>query len=125
MTEAGQGSVDTPITGVTVFTDGARVTRAGVTPVQQGVRPVVVARLGRRREIAARKRAAQRELDAALERLAGAEHPSEPVVYTEVSVLLDAAAATEAEFELTYHVTGAFWHPLYDLVLEGEKLSVS
>jgi uncharacterized protein (TIGR02231 family) len=231
---AERASADTPITGVTVFTDGARVTRAGLTEVQPGVRPVVVASLpesadpssvrvaargheltllnvevqrrvgtepgraslsqlradvercrdaikelddadeaeraglgflghlseaaatslaralssgragydelagmaghlsastaialGRRREIATRKRDAQRELDAAVERLAGAEQPGEPVVFTEVSVLLDAATATEAEIELTYHVAGASWRPLYDLMLEGERLRVS
>ncbi|MGH3247743.1 MAG: mucoidy inhibitor MuiA family protein [Trebonia sp.] len=230
----GQADGDTPITGVTVFTDGARVTRAGVTRVGPGPRPVVVANLpesadpasvrvaarghdlallnvevqrrvataprrtslaqlradaerlreavrelndadeaeraglgflghlseaaaaslaravgagragydelagmaghlsastatvlGRRREIAAAKRVAQRELDAALERLAGAEQSGQPVVFTEVSVLLDAAAATESEIELTYHVAGASWRPLYDLVLDGEKLNVS
>ena len=232
--ETGPESADTPITGVTVFTDGARVTRAGVTAVQPGVRPVMIASLpesaepssvrvaargegltllnvevqrrvaaemrqeslallradvercrdavkelddadeaeraglgfldhrseaaatslaralssgragydelagmaghlsastatalGRRREIAARKRVAQRELDAAVARLAGAEQPGEPVVFIEVSVLLEAEAATEAEFELTYHVAGASWRPLYDLVLDGEKLTVS
>jgi uncharacterized protein (TIGR02231 family) len=232
MTE--QASADTPITGVTVFTDGARVTRSGTTTVQAGVRPVVVASLpenadpssvrvaarghglalrnvevqrrvgteprrvslaqlradvercrdavkelddadeaeragmgfithlaeaaatslaravsngragydelagmaghlsastatalGKRREIAVRKRDAQRELDAAVSRLAGAERPGEPVVFTEVSVLLEAAAATAAEIELTYHVSGASWQPLYDLVLDGERLKVS
>jgi uncharacterized protein (TIGR02231 family) len=234
MTSTGQENADTPITGVTVFTDGARVTRTGVTGVQAGVRPVVVASLpesadpssvrvaargddlallnvevqrrvaaeprrdslaqlradvercrdavkelddadeaegaglgflghlseaaatslaralgggragydelagmaghlsastaaalARRREIAARKRVAQRELDAAVERLAGAEQPGEPVVFIEVTVLLEAASATEAEIELTYHVAGASWRPLYDLVLDGEKLKVS
>ncbi len=234
MTEAGQESTDTPITGVTVFTDGARVTRAGVRRVQPGVHPVVVASLtesadpssvrvaarghdlallnvevqrrvgteprreslaklradvercreavkelddadeaeraglgflghlseaaatalaralsvgragydelagmaghlsastaaalARRRDIAVRRRVAQRELDAAEERLAGAERPGEPVVFTEVSVLLEAAADTEAGIELTYHVAGASWRPLYDLVLDGERLDVS
>jgi uncharacterized protein (TIGR02231 family) len=229
-----QASADTPITGVTVFTDGARVTRTGLTEVQSGVRPVVVASLpesadpssvrvaargddltllnvevqrrvsavprreslaqlradaercrdavkelgdadeaeqaglgflghlseaaatslaralssgrvgydelagmaghlsastatalGRRREIAARKRVAQRELDAALERLAGAEQPGQPATFTEVSVLLDAPRATAAEIELTYHVAGASWRPLYDLMLAGERLKVS
>jgi uncharacterized protein (TIGR02231 family) len=229
-----QASADTPITGVTVFTDGARVTRTGLTEVQSGVRPVVVASLpesadpssvrvaargddltllnvevqrrvsavprreslaqlradaercrdavkelgdadeaeqaglgflghlseaaatslaralssgragydelagmaghlsastatalGRRREIAARKRVAQRELDAALERLAGAEQPGQPTMFTEVSVLLDAPRATETEIELTYHVAGASWRPLYDLMLAGERLKVS
>jgi uncharacterized protein (TIGR02231 family) len=229
-----QENADTPITGVTVFTDGARVTRAGVTAVQQGVHPLVVASLphtadrssvrvaarghdltllnvevqrrvaaeprreslaqlradvercrdavnelddadeaegaglgflghlseaaatslaralgagragydelsgmaghlsastatalARRREIAARKRVAQRELDAAVERLAGAEQSAPPAVFAEVCVLLEAAAATEAEIELTYHVKLASWRPLYDLVLDGEKLKVS
>jgi len=232
--DAGQESADTPITGVTVFTDGARVTRTGVAAVRPGARPVIIASLpesadpssvrvaargegltllnvevqrrvaaesrreslaqlradvercrdtvkelddadeaeraglgfldhlseaaatslaralsagragydelaamaghlsastgtalGRRREIATRKRVAQRELNAAVERLAGAEQPGEPVVFTEVVVLLEATAATEAEFELTYHVAGASWRPLYDLVLDGEKLIVS
>ena len=234
LANTGQASTDMPITAVTVFTDGARVTRTGVTGVQPGVHPVVIASLpgsadpssvrvavrghdlallnvevqrrvavaprqeslarlradverwrdavselgdadeaeraglsflghlseaaatslaralssgragydelagmaghlsastaatlGRRREIAARKREAQRELDAALERLAGAQQPGEPVLFTEVSVLLEAGAATEAETELTYHVTAASWQPLYDLVLDGETLSVS
>jgi uncharacterized protein (TIGR02231 family) len=234
LVNTGQENADTPITGVTVFTDGARVTRAGVRQVQPGVHPVAVASLpesadpssvrvaarghdlallnvevqrrvgteprqeslaklradvercreavkelddadeaeraglgflghlseaaatalaralsagragydelagmaghlsastaaalARRREIAARRRVAQRELDAAEERLAGAEQPGEPVVFTEVSVLLEAAAATDAEIELTYHVAGASWRPLYDLVLEGELLNVS
>jgi uncharacterized protein (TIGR02231 family) len=234
LTSPGQEAADTPITGVTVFTDGARVTRTGVAAVQPGARPLVVASLpeaadpssvrvaarghglsllnvevqrrvaaeprreslaqlradfercrdavtelddadeaeraglgflghlseaaatslaralsagragydelagmarhlsastatalGRRREIAARKRVAQRELDAAAERLAGAEQPGPSAVFSEVSVLLEAAAATEAEIELTYHVAGASWRPLYDLVLDGEKLKVS
>jgi uncharacterized protein (TIGR02231 family) len=233
-TNAGHEGADTPITGVTVFTDGARVTRTGTKAIQPGVQPVVVASLpesadpssvrvaarghdlallnvevqrrvsagprrealatlrddaercreavkelndadeaeragldflghlseaaatslaravstgragydelagmaghlsastgatlGRRREIAARKRDAQRELDAALERLAGAEQPGDTVVFTEVSVLLEAAAATEAEIEVTYHVARASWKPLYDLVLNDEKLAVS
>jgi uncharacterized protein (TIGR02231 family) len=234
MTDDAQGNADTPITGVTVFTDGARVTRTGMTAVQPGVSPLVVASLpesadpssvrvaarghdltllnvevqrrvaaeprreslaelradverwrdavkelddadeaelaglgflghlseaaatalaralgagradydelaamaghltastatalGRRREIADRKRVAQRELDAALERLAGAERAGQPAVFAEVCVVLEAAAATEAEIELTYHVAGASWRPLYDLVLDGEKLKVS
>lgn len=234
LVNTGQENAGTPITGVTVFTDGARVTRAGIHQVQPGTHPVVVASLtesadpssvriaarghdlallnvevqrrvgteprreslaklradvercraavkelddadeaeraglgflghlseaaatalaralsagragydelagmaghlsastaaalARRREIAARRLVAQRELDAAEERLAGAEQPGEPVVFTEVSVLLEAAAATEAEIELTYHVAGASWRPLYDLVLDGERLDVS
>ena len=45
LTNTGQETADTPITGVTVFTDGARVTRTGVAGVQPGVRPLVVASL--------------------------------------------------------------------------------
>jgi uncharacterized protein (TIGR02231 family) len=231
---AGAG-LDAPITGVTVFTDGARVTRAGVTAVGPGLRPVVVASLpdsadpssvrvaarghdlallnvevqrrvgteplreslaglradvqrcrdavrelddadtaelaglgflghlseaaatalaralgagragydelsgmaghlsaataaalARRREIDASKRLAQQELDAAQERLGAAESgAARPVQSVEVSVLLEASAWTEAEIELTYHVTLASWRPLYDLVLDGERLKVS
>jgi uncharacterized protein (TIGR02231 family) len=81
--------------------------------------------LARRREIAARKRDAQRELEAAMERLADAEQVGRPVVAIEVSALLEARAATEAEIELSYHTSGASWRPLYDLILDGEKLTVS
>lgn len=81
--------------------------------------------LARRREIAARKRQAQRELDAAVERLNAAEQPGLPVVSVEVTAVLEAAAASEAEVGLTYHVSGASWRPLYDLVLSGERLTVS
>src|SRR3981189_2683470 len=45
LTNTGQETADTPITGVTVFTDGARVTRTGGAAVQPGVRPLVVASL--------------------------------------------------------------------------------
>ncbi|MDX6416457.1 MAG: hypothetical protein QOG28_1077, partial [Trebonia sp.] len=45
MTDTEQQDAATPITGVTVFTDGARVTRTGVTAVPAGVRPLVVASL--------------------------------------------------------------------------------
>jgi uncharacterized protein (TIGR02231 family) len=232
---AAGASLDAPITAVTVFTDGARVTRSGVTQVARGLRPVLVASLpestdpssvrvavrgeglallnvevqrqvsaeparvslaelraevercrdaigelddadaaeeaglgflghlseaaatslaravgvgrvgydelsgmaghlsastagtlGRRRDIAARKRVAKRELDVARERLNAAETElDQPVVSVAVSVVLEAAADTAAEFDLTYHVAGASWRPLYDLVLDGERLRVS
>ena len=82
--------------------------------------------LGRRREIAARRRAAQRELEAAEERLAAAEkRTGHSVAYTEVSATLEAGTATRAQIELSYHVAGASWRPLYDLALDGEQLAVS
>jgi uncharacterized protein (TIGR02231 family) len=82
--------------------------------------------LGRRREIGARRRAASRELEAAEQRLADAEsRADDAVAFAEVSATLEASAATRAEVELSYHVPGASWRPLYDLGLEGERLAVS
>jgi uncharacterized protein (TIGR02231 family) len=81
--------------------------------------------LARRRDISARRRAAQRELDAAEQRLAAAEQFHRSAEFVEVSATLEAAAATEAEVELSYHVSGASWRPLYDLSLTGDRLAVS
>ncbi len=82
--------------------------------------------LTRRREVAARRRTAERELAAAEERLAHAEKRRGQVTTTfEVFAVLEAGVATAAEVELTYHVSGASWRPLYDLVLNGETLTVS
>ncbi len=84
------------------------------------------ATLGRRREIAARRRAARRELEAAEQRLQDAERRAGGVVaFTEVSATIEASAATAAEVEVSYHVPGASWRPLYDLTLDGEQLAVS
>ncbi len=81
--------------------------------------------LGRRREIGARRRVARRELEAAEARLATAEkRAGHSVAFTEVSATLEAGAAARAEVEFSYHVPGASWRPLYDLALEGGKLSV-
>lgn len=82
--------------------------------------------LGTRRGIAQRAREARRELDAAQNRLASAEkRDGRSVQYVEVSVTLEAAAAIQAQVELSYHVDRASWRPLYDLVLDGERLDVS
>jgi len=82
--------------------------------------------LGRRREISARRRTAQRELEAAEQRLASAEKRADRAVkFVEVSAILEASAATQAEVELSYHVSGASWRPLYDLGLNGERLAVT
>jgi uncharacterized protein (TIGR02231 family) len=81
--------------------------------------------LGRRRDIAARLRAARRELEAAEQRLAAAERRRGDVQeYNVVMVAVEAEAAGPATMELEYHVSGASW-PLYDLALEGEQLTVS
>ena len=84
--------------------------------------------LAKRREIAARRRTAQQELEAAQARLSAAEQGGsrlQKISFVEVTVDLEARAATEAEIDLTYHVSGASWRPLYDLVLDGERLNVS
>jgi uncharacterized protein (TIGR02231 family) len=82
--------------------------------------------LGRRREISARRRSARRELEAAEQRLEAAEMRADhAVAVTEVSATLEAGATTSAEIEVSYHVRGASWRPLYDLTLEGERLAVS
>jgi uncharacterized protein (TIGR02231 family) len=82
--------------------------------------------LGRRREIGARLRSARRELEAAEQRLEAAEMRADnTVAFTEVSATLEAGSATPAEIEVSYHVPGASWRPLYDLTLEGERLAVS
>ena len=81
--------------------------------------------LARRREIAARKRVAEQELAAAEARLRAGEDGGQQVEFVEVALDLEAHADTEAEIELTYHVWGASWSPLYDLVLDGERLNVS
>ena len=84
------------------------------------------AALGRRREIRARRLAAQRELEAAEQRLGAAEkRAGRSVAFAEVSATLEASAAARAEVELSYHVSGASWRPLYDLALDGERLAVS
>lgn len=80
----------------------------------------------RRRQIAARRRAAQRELEAAERRLASAEkRTGQSVEYAEVFASIEADTAGQAEFELSYHVRGASWRPLYDLTLSGERLAIS
>jgi uncharacterized protein (TIGR02231 family) len=82
--------------------------------------------LERRREISARRRAAVRELEAAEQRLADAEErTSRSVEAAEVTATVEASDATRAEVELSYHVPGASWRPLYDLALDGERLSVT
>ena len=82
--------------------------------------------LGRRRDIGARRRAARRELEAAEQRLADAEERAgDSVAFTEVTATVEAGAATPAEVELSYHVPGASWRPLYDLALDGERLAVT
>jgi uncharacterized protein (TIGR02231 family) len=84
--------------------------------------------LARKREIGARKRAAEQELAAAEARLDAAEQGGakpRSVQFVDVTADLEARAATEAEIELTYHVRGASWRSLYDLVLDGERLTVS
>jgi uncharacterized protein (TIGR02231 family) len=88
--------------------------------------------LGRRRDIGGRRRAARRELEAAERRLGEAEQRAgQPTAFSEVAATLEASGAAAsgagvpAEVEVSYHVGGASWRPLYDLTLDGEQLAVS
>ena len=83
--------------------------------------------LARRREIAGRKRTAERELEAAEKRLSAAEAgPPRPSEVVEVRATLEVESGqVEAVLEVSYHVHSASWRPLYDLRLEGERLAVS
>ena len=78
-----------------------------------------------RRGIAARRRVAQRELEAAEHRLAVAEKQAGAGEFTEVCASVEATAATRAEIELAYHVPNASWRPLYDVGLSGDRLTVN
>ncbi len=81
--------------------------------------------LARRREISARKRAVTRELEAAERRLAGVQRQQATPQFIEVTAVVEASAATDADVDISYHVSGVSWRPLYDLGLSGEKLAVS
>lgn len=81
--------------------------------------------LERRREIAASKRTVARQLEAAEKQLALAEkagRKTDGVIV--VSATVEAATATEATIELSYHSSGASWHPLYDLTLSSGRVTV-
>jgi uncharacterized protein (TIGR02231 family) len=84
--------------------------------------------LEKRRQIKARRRAAEQELAAAQARLDAAEQGgarARKVTFVEVTIEVEAQADTEAEIDLSYHVSNASWRPLYDLMLDGDRLAVS
>ena len=80
--------------------------------------------LARRREIACASGSRSRSWPRP-RRACGGAGGGQQVEFVEVALDLEARADTEAEIELTYHVGGASWHPLYDLALDGERLNVS
>lgn len=74
-----------------------------------------------------RRRAVQKELDAARSRLQNLQRRT-PTERLEVAVLVSLEAEGELELDLTYVVTGACWSPLYDLRLseaDGARLRLS
>ncbi|MDR2987239.1 MAG: mucoidy inhibitor MuiA family protein, partial [Nocardiopsaceae bacterium] len=77
------------------------------------------------RDIAARRRAAHRELEAAEQQLADAEERSGAAEFIEVAIAIEATTATDATVDVSYHVDGASWQPLYDFALTGERLAAS
>jgi uncharacterized protein (TIGR02231 family) len=105
---------------------GGRADYAELTRMAGHLTGGTASALGRRREIASRLRTARRELEAAEQRLAAAERrKGRTEQFHEVSVVLEAAAAVSAEIDVSYHVCGASWQPLYDLTLNGEKLAIA
>lgn len=81
--------------------------------------------LARKRAIAARRRRAERELEAAERALEAAKAPQGgAAAFVEVTATIEVRDAGAAELELVYHVSGASWHPLYDIRLEGERLAL-
>lgn len=84
------------------------------------------AALGRKREIAVRRRSAQRLLDIAEARLTALQGSRQrrEIQHHEVVAELEASSEGEVEVELSYHVTGSSWRPLYDLRLHDSRLEV-
>jgi uncharacterized protein (TIGR02231 family) len=78
----------------------------------------------RRRAIAAQRREVQRQIEA-LQRRIGQVRPPVPEARRAVRVSAEAAAAAELELELTYVVNGAWWEPIYDLRLDGERVALT
>lgn len=88
--------------------------------------------MARLREVAGKLRTASRDLAAAEDRLAAVDGAgSRSVTVVEVLALVEvtradgAGAEAPAELEVIYHVHGAWWRPLYDIRLEGEKLALT
>src|SRR5438309_1827367 len=130
-------TLDAPITAVTVFRDGARVQRSGTVSMVPGRQAAVIGGLPASVDPASVRVAARGpgltllnvevhrgyRTDPRLEETE--QRAGQPAAYTDVSAILDADAAAEAVVELSYHVPGASWRPLYDLTLDGEQLMVS
>ena len=102
-----------------------RASRDDLSQMAEHLAGSTASALASRRDIAARRRTAQRELEAAEQRLADAEERSESAEFIDVAAAIEASAATDAQIEVNYQVTGASWEPLYDLALSGELLSVN
>jgi uncharacterized protein (TIGR02231 family) len=102
-----------------------RASRDDLSQMAEHLAGSTASTLASRRDIAARRRTAQRELEAAEQQLADAEERSEAAEFIEVAATIEATAAADAEIELSYHVGGASWEPLYDFALTGERLTAS
>ncbi|HEX8227993.1 MAG TPA: mucoidy inhibitor MuiA family protein [Chloroflexia bacterium] len=79
------------------------------------------AALARRREIGVQRRELARQIEA----LQGKMAPNyDTMERRQINVFVEAAAAVDAEIEVTYGVTGASWQPLYDVRLVESKVSL-
>ncbi|TDP92030.1 mucoidy inhibitor MuiA family protein [Labedaea rhizosphaerae] len=79
--------------------------------------------LGRRRDIADRRRRIQEEHDEVVRELSG-QHGQQPDRCA-VAVELEVAQDGDVELEVSYVVGGASWTPSYDLRLEGQSLRLT
>ncbi|MDQ3704348.1 MAG: mucoidy inhibitor MuiA family protein [Chloroflexota bacterium] len=79
------------------------------------------AALARRREIGIQRRELARQIGALQGRMAPNYDRMER---RQINVFVEAAAAVDAEIEVTYGVTGASWQPLYDVRLVESKVSL-
>ncbi|MEO5952121.1 MAG: mucoidy inhibitor MuiA family protein, partial [Chloroflexia bacterium] len=75
----------------------------------------------KRREIAQQRRDLAREIEVVQSKLQPQYSSIERI---RINVIVEAAAETDLELEVTYSVIGASWSPLYDIRLVEDKVSV-
>ncbi|MEO6063318.1 MAG: mucoidy inhibitor MuiA family protein [Thermoflexales bacterium] len=82
------------------------------------------AALAQKRSLNVKRRELAREIKAAEDRLRQAGSTTR-VESREIRIDVDSAAGSDAEFEVSYVVSGASWAPIYDTRLSGAKLTLT
>ncbi len=95
-----------------------------VRPMAQYLSDEYAAAMTQKRALNARRRDLARDIKAVENRLRQAQSTNN-VETREIRIDVDAAADTDAEFEITYAVDRASWTPVYDARLTGSKLSLT